>query len=53
MPMVVTIREECKKDFVHIMGIIAFELEDAEHELLMHLTMSAKRSVITIININR
>ena len=51
--MVVLNREQHKKDFGKTMGIMDFEPEDTVHKLLMDLTINAKRSVMSILNMDR
>ena len=51
--MVVLTREQRKQDFNHIMSILEVEPEDNAYKLLMALTQNAKRSIVSILNLDR
>ena len=51
--MVILTREQRKKDFYHIMSTLEVDPEDNTHKLLMILTKSANRSIITILNMDK
>ena len=51
--MVMLTKGQRKQDFNHIMSILELEKEDTAHKLLMALTQNAKRSIISILNLDR
>ena len=50
--MVMLTREQRKQDFNHIMSILEVEPEDTAHKLFMALTQNAKRSIISMLNLD-
>lgn len=51
--MVMLTREQKKQDFNHVMSILEVEPQDNAHKLFMALTQNAKRSIVSILNLDR